>query len=117
MTVEEQLRKDKIAEVEANFKAVKDTYTTVAGKTYNIDQEHLTDLIGLKALDQGSDLAVEENGVKSLVPHTNIQIATLLDEIRVYLTGIKTTRFNKIQQLEALGEGDHEQLRTFDTTI
>ena len=115
MTIEEYEKEQKLAELEDNFNAVKDTYTTAGGKTYNIDQEHLTDLIGLVTLSQGSDLAVTENDVTTLVPHTAQQVADLLEEIRVYLTGIKTTRFNKRDQLNALN--DYESIVNFDVTI
>lgn len=113
--IEDHVRDGKLAELQANYIAKKETYTTVGGKTYRITEENLIDLIGLSHLVQGADIGVLENGVLSLQTHTAQQITDLLDEIRIYLVAVKTNRFNKREALKV--ETDHVILQDFDVSL
>ncbi len=113
-TVEEYQKEKKAEEIEANYQAVKEIYTD-NGKSYKVSAENLTDIIGLVALNEGSNMAVTENGNTTLVNHTAQDLVDLLNGIRGHFTQIKTTRFNKLQALEALV--DHQEIMNFDTTI
>jgi hypothetical protein len=114
-TIEDYVRNKKLVELEVNYQAKKEFYTTAGGKTYRITEENLIDLIGLSHLAQGADIGVEENNVLSLQAHTAQQITDLLDEIRVYLVAVKTNRFNKREALKA--ENNHAILQDFDVTL
>jgi hypothetical protein len=113
--LEDFLKEQKAAEIQVNFEAATQEYTTALGKTYGITHVHQTDLIGLVTLGATSDLAVTENGATTLVSHTPAELSALLEEFRVYLTAKKTSRFNKLQSLEALT--DHDAIQNFDTSI
>jgi hypothetical protein len=112
--LEDHIRNEKLAELEANFLEKKVAFTT-NGKTYRITEENLIDMIGLVQLNEGASIGVLENEVLSLQPHTPAQLNTLLDEIRIYLTALKTNRFNKRESLKA--EQDHETIQNFDTSF
>jgi len=113
-SIESYLKKQKLAELESNYVVAKE-FLNIGPKTYRITNENITDVIGLIALNVGSDLGVMENDQLQLVHHSVDDLKSLLENIRVYLTQLKTNRFNK--QIEIDGLVDHELIMNFDVQL
>ncbi|MBL4810569.1 MAG: hypothetical protein JKY43_10995 [Phycisphaerales bacterium] len=112
--LEDKIKAEKLNEIELNYNSVK-KFMLIGSKSYNISQENIVDIIGLIALNEGSNLGVKENDELTLVFHTVAELKSLLDSIRLYLTDIKIKRFDKRKELNNIT--DHELIVNFNTTI
>jgi hypothetical protein len=113
-SIENYLKKQKLAELELNYVSAK-SILNVGSKSYRITYENIVDIIGLISLNIDSDLGVMENNQINLVNHSVDQLKELLEKIRVHLTALKTNRLMKQNELNGLD--DHDLIMNFDVNL
>ena len=111
----EAVKKVRLKEMTVNY-LIKTKSFVFNDLSYSLSQTTISDVIGLIVLEQDSNIGVRNSeGEDFLVMHSLQDLKVLLNSIRLYLTNVKTIRYNKVLQLKALTTID--QIEVFDITV